>query len=360
MNKPVVSFAVLSCARLASTIVVLLLPLSVVTSVRAGQDTVAACDPETMTCPEASPAARAGVPDLDAPAIGPQEQQTLFAILDTPNTVIGSGIRGFARSIDSFFANEKLSYEDSGSYIRVTADRSWYARENSGFLTSIRARLNLPRTSEKYKLVIENTPEQRRDDLNTEVQDSPLQAADKQEYFAGIQATGGSPERWRYRSGIGVRLGSPVESYLRWGVWRELIFAHSGVRFDQTIYRYSHDGMRYISSVEYNRQLLTDLLFRSVTRADWTEVNHYFDTRQVFSFYRPLARDRQLVMRAAVYGVTEPVNMATDYLLSVAVRKYLRKRYLYVELSPQIRYQKVHQFAAEYGVILRLEWVFQG
>jgi len=360
VNKVVVSIAVLLCARLVSIIVVFLLPLSVMTSVWAEQAISEPCDPETMTCPEASPAAKAGVPGLEAPAIGSQEQQSMFAVLDTPNSLIGSGIRGFARGIDAFFANEKLTYENSGSYIRVTADRAWYARETSGFFTSIRARLNLPRTSEKYKLVIENTPEQRRDDLDSQVQDTPLQAADKQDYFAGIQATGGNPERWRYRSGIGIRLGSPVKSYLRLGTWRELIFDHSGLRFEETIYRYSHDGMRYLTAVEYNRQLLTDLLFRSTTRADWTEVNHYFDTQQVFSFYRPLSKSRQLLISAAVYGVTEPVNMATDYLLSVGVRKYLRKRYLYIELSPQIRYQKIHQFAAEYGAILRLEWVFQG
>ena len=338
-----------------------MLPLmAVVVPARAAQETTVSCDPEMMTCPESSPAAQAGVPGLETPALGTQEQETMFAVLDTPNSLIGSGISSFARGIDAFFANEKLTYDSSGSYIRVTADRAWYDREKSGFFTSIRARLNLPRTNEKYKFYLENTPEQRRDDLNTEVQDTPLQAADKQEYFAGIQAIGGSPKRWRYRSGLGIRLGSPVETYLRWGTWRELIFDHSGLRFEETIYRYSHDGMRYLTAVEYNRRLLPDLLFRSTTRADWTEVRHYFDTLQAFSLYRPLARNRQLLLRAAVYGVTEPVNMATDYLLSVGLRKYLRKRYLYIELSPQIRYQKIHQFAAEYGAILRLEWVFQG
>lgn len=359
MKNAAASIAVPSILRRLVTVFVWVLSMLAVIPVQAQQQANDNCNPETMTCPEQSPAAQAGVPALEAPAIGKQDQETMFAFLDTPDALVRSGIRDFARSVDAFFANEKLTYENTGSYIRVTADDAWYARENSGFSTNIRARLKLPRTSEKYKLLIENSPDQQRDDLNSDVQDTPLQTTDTQKYFAGIQAVGGNPERWRYRSGIGIRLGAPVETYLRLGSWREFIFDHSGLRFEETIYRYSHDGMRYLTTVEYNRELLIDLLFRSTTQADWTEVNHYFDTRQVFSFYRPLAADRQLVMRAAVYGVTEPVNMATDYLLSVGLRRYLRKRYLYVEFIPQIHYQKVHQFAAEYGVILRLEWVFQ-
>jgi hypothetical protein len=337
----------------------LLLALFFAGPLRADQAPAPDCDPQTMTCPEVAVPGDA-VPGLGNPALTPQDEETLFAVLDTPQDVIGSGINGFARAIDAFFADEKLSYEKSGSYVRVTLDAASYAQEASGFFTSVRARLKLPRTSEKYKLIIENTPGQTRDDPDNDIQDTPLEAADRQEYFAGIQAVGGSRERWRYRSGIGVRLGSPLESYLRWGSWRDFLFDASALRITATLYRFSHDGMRYITAAEYSRRLQADVLFRSLTRADWSEVNHYFDTRQEFSLYKPLAADRQLVFQVAGYGVTEPVNMATDYQVSVGLRRYLRKRYLYVELIPQIRYRKIHQFAAEHGLILRLEWVFQG
>jgi hypothetical protein len=340
---------------LAGTVIVITLLFA--HPLQADAEVAADCDPQTMTCPDA-----AAVPGdaYTTPEPGRPGDQSLFAFLDTPQALIGSGLNGFARAIDAFFAAEKLSYEKSGSYIRLTMDAASFARDDSGFFTSVRARLKLPRTSEKYKLIIENTPEQRRDAPDNVVQESLLEAADRQDYFAGIQAVGGSRERWRYRSGIGVRLGSPLESYLRWGSWRTFPFDLSALRVEATVYRYSHDGMRYITSAEYSYRMQADLLFRSLTLADWREVNHYFDTGQVFTLYKPLAADRQLEFRVAGYGVTEPVNMATVYQVSVGLRRYLRKRYLYVELIPQIRYQKIHQFTAEHGVILRLEWVFQG
>jgi hypothetical protein len=342
-----------------SVVIVLLGLLLGVETVFAEQNQVNACDPELMTCPDTSPLNQTGVPYFDAPPLGAGDQARIFTLLDTSTAVIGTGIRDFVRGVDAFFADEKLTYENSGSYVRLTVDSAWFARDSSGFFAGIRARLRLPRSSEKYKLIIENSPEQSRNDLDPQIEDTLVAAADKQDYFAGIQAVGGSEKRWRYRSGIGFKLGSPVESYLRWGSWREFLFEDSTVRLEATIYRYSDFGMRYLTAVEYSHHLPPDLLFRSRTQADWSEVNRYYDTQQVFSLYKALSAKRQLVLQAGAYAVTEPVFQVTDYRLSLSLRHSLRKKYLFVELIPQIRYQNIHDFQPERGVILRLEWVFQ-
>lgn len=280
--------------------------------------------------------------------------------LDAPSAMISSGLSIFARNVDEFFAAEKLDYMSSGSYLRLTTDAAWYEQEPSGFAANLRLRLHLPRTKEKYKFTLDSSPDSTKDDLDTTVEADLVNAADSQSYFAGIQAIFGRMDRWRFRTGFGVKLRAPPDSYIRLGTWRDFIVNQWGIHVQGTAFWFRHDGRVLNSTIELSHPLSEVLLFRSISHTHWTELNRYIEASQVFSLYKSLNKDRQISVQAGVYGDTEPLLHATDYRVAFGARKYLRKRYLYVELIPQLRYQKIHHFVAERGLILRLEWVFHG
>lgn len=341
---------------LVSAWVLLLLPIPAFSDDPAVTSPFERCEGFSEICPETVDIL---LPD-SAGAVA--DEESIFSLLDGPSEFIGFSLNGFARSIDEFLADEKLYYESSGSFIRIKVDSIWWQRSESGFLGSVRMKLKLPRTNEKYKLVIESDPDKMRDalDSDVDVQNSPVEAADKQEYFAGLQAVAGRKDRWRYRAGIGVKLRSPVDSYVRIGARRTYLFDIWSLHLDESMYWFDRAGQTVNTAIELNRRLQSDLLFRSSSQAHWTEANDYYETSQVFTLYQTLDENRLVSFQAGVYGQSEPAMHATDYRVSMSFRKNLRRKYLFLELIPQVRYQKINNFAAERGVVLRLEWFFQG
>ena len=286
--------------------------------------------------------------------------ERMVDLLDAPSEMIRSGLSVFSRSVDEFFANEKLDYDKSGSYVRLTTDAAWFQSEASGFGADLRLRLKLPRTSEKYKFTLETSPERTKDELDNVVESDVVNAADNQAYFAGLQAVYGAKDRLRFRTGFGVKLRTPIDSYVRLDSWRDFVFEPWSLHVQGSSFWFRHDGRKLLSTIEISKLLAEDLLFRATARTHWAELEEFLETSQVLSLYKTLNAERQLSLQAGVYGVTEPVIHATDYRVSAGIRKYLRKRYLFIELIPQLRYQKIHHFTAERGVVLRLEWVFSG
>jgi len=288
------------------------------------------------------------------------EAESIFSLLDTPNRIIALGLNGFARYIDEFLAAEPLYYYSTGSYIRLTVDQAWREHDASGLYGFLRMKLNLPRTNEKYKFVIENQPDKSRDDLDTNITSTPAGTIDKQDYFFGLQAISGSLARWRYRVGVGIKPSSPVNSYVRLGARRNYVFTNWSLHLDESAYSFDRGGESFTTMFEFDRGLWDKLLFRSTSRARWASSVDYLETSQEFSLFQTLDQDRLVTFKAGVYGVTEPAVYATDYRVSASFRRNLRRQFFFLELIPQIRYQKVNNFVAEKGFILRLEWVSSG
>jgi len=332
----------------------LLCPLSVVADDSVAGSVDSNCSESASTCTSTD----AGMPA--AAEIQVDDIDSIFSLLDGTNELLGVGIYGFARRIDEFFADEKLYYESSGSFVRLTVDHVWQQRDDNGFTGNIRVKLNLPRTNEKYKFVIESDPDRLRDELDSDVQSSPVDAADNQDYFAGLQTVIGREDRWRYRAGIGIKVRSPVDSYIRIGARRIYPFTFWSLRLDESMYWFDRDGQSFITAIEFNRSLHDKLLFRAKTQARWAEKQDSIGSSQVFTLYQTLDENRLVSLQAGVYGESEPTLHASNYLVSASFRQNLRQQYLFLELTPQVRYQKINGFVAERGFVLRLEWVFQG
>lgn len=286
--------------------------------------------------------------------------KAFFSFLDTSQRTISSGVKGLAQGIDEFFANEKVYYESTGSYIRLTADTIWEEGGNIGYAGDIRIKLRLPRTQKKLKFTFESDPDEKRDGIERTTDTKPRDAAKEKSYFAGIQADLGKKEKWQIKPSIGVKIRSPLDVYLRLRVNRTYNFINWKMYLAETLYWFDSTGTGFDTSVELDRRLDDDLLFRSASFGRWTNENDYWDLSQVFSITHTLSQRRAITYQAGVYGTSEPTIFATDYLLAVRYRQNIHSNFLFMELVPQILYQKENDFRAEHSFLFRIEMVFQG
>ena len=283
-----------------------------------------------------------------------------FSFLDSPQHAVSSGLKSFAASIDEFFADEKVFYQATGSYIRLTYDSIWDEGGQVGFVEDVKLKIKLPKTEEKLKLTLETNPEEQRDDIDRAVEDAPVTAAEEKDYYAGIQAEAGKKEQWKFSTSFSGKIGKTPDYFARFRVDKSTTLGNWLHSFNQTFFWFNSSGYGSSTSYDIDHKLAEDILFRSATHARWTEENEYFDLSQVFSLSQVISDRRSISYQAGVYGISEPTVFATTYLLTANYRQNIHADYLFVNLIPQIRYRKENEFHAEHSLLFRIEMVFKG
>ena len=286
-------------------------------------------------------------------------EEPFFSFLDTPQDIISSGVETFARSIDEFFSDDKVFYETSGTYLRINADMLLNEVGEREYQGDIKLKLKLPLTKNKLKLTFESDPNSRPDEITTVGENTPVAAIEEKSYFTGVQATLGDNDRWQFKPSIGLRLSSPVELYTRLRFKRKYQFKKWSLYLHETPYWFDSIGWGFDSYLELDKKITNKDLFRASTFARWTNESNQFELSQTFSMYHTLSKRRAISYFAGVYGISEPTVYATHYLLGLSYRQNIHKDYLFFEILPQIRYDKLNDFAAEHSVIFRIEMVFK-
>lgn len=297
------------------------------------------------------------LPDNDSAA---QQSEPFFSFLDRPQQAVSSGLAGMATAMDEFFADERVYYDKSGSYVRLTLDTLLDEEHNDSYSGDVKVKLELPRTEEKLKLTFESDPDESRDALDRTLEDSPRDAAQERDYYGGIQATLGDEHEWRFKPGIGVKFSKPIDIFLRLRIDRNYKIGNWLFRPSQTFYTFKEKGFGSETSFDLDHSLTDHLLFRSSSFVRYTDEKNYFEPSQLFSLIHRLSENRGVVYQVGVYGITEPALHATDYLAQVRYRQNIHSDYLFVELIPRLIYQRENNFHPEQSLTLRLEMIFEG
>ncbi|MDR9436097.1 MAG: hypothetical protein RI563_04430 [Thiohalophilus sp.] len=329
-----------------------LLPLSLTQVV--AQDEVA----PGKDCPDDAP--ECGKENVSPPDEQAKDSKTFFSFLDKPQSMMAGGLTGMTTYMDEFFAEERVFYDKTGSYVRITADTIFDENGEVGYAGDIKLKLRLPRTEEKLKLTFESDPEEQRDSLDRTLEESPEQAARERDYYGGIQATLGDERKWRFKPSIGVKFDKPIDIFLRLRMDRSYKTGDWLFRPSQTFYTFKEKGFGSDTAFELDHSLTDNLLFRSSSFLRYQDENDYFEPSQVFSLVHSLSERRGMAYQIGVYGVSEPTWQATDYLAQLRYRQRIHSHYLFVELIPKAVYRRENNFEPEHSFTLRLEMVLEG
>ncbi len=285
--------------------------------------------------------------------------ESFFSFMDKPQQAISSGVEIFAKSLDEFFSEDKVFYDASGTYLRLRLDSERDQNGNIRYAGNIRLKLRLPNTKKKLKFIVETDADKRQGDISTQTENTPANAVKNKDYFVGIQTSVGKENSWQFKPSLGLHLGSNIQLYTRLRLKRRYELEKWSVHWNETPFWFNSTGGGFDSYLEFNRKISTDTLFRASTFARWTNKTDYFELSQTFSMFHALSRRRAVSYYVAVNSLSKPVMFARYYVIGAMYRQNIHKDYLFVELIPQIKYQKINDFNAEFSLILRLEIIFE-
>jgi hypothetical protein len=288
-----------------------------------------------------------------------EPQHEFFSFLDAPQKTISSGVETVARSIDQFFANEKVFYESSGSYVRYSIDNLF---EEGGRLTTVGKldiSLHLPRTEQKLKLVLESDPVEKQTNLERATTGTLSAQEQERGYYAGLQSEFGKENRWRFSPSVGLKLHFPIEYYFRMRAFRDYKLTNWNLHLTESAYWYDTTGAGVDSEMVWDHLISDDLLFRASSLVRNTEQYHRFDLSQLFSITQTLSHRRAITYSIGFFGNSDPSLHATDYILQARYRQVVHGNFFFMELVPQVRYRIDYAFTQEDSLLVRFEWLFQ-
>ena len=296
----------------------------------------------------------------DTPPVTPQADENFFSFLDGPREYVSNGVELMAKNMDEFFSDEKITYDTSGSILKLRQKYLWEDHSSIRSTSNVSFKLRLPYTEKKMSLFFETNRE------NEQYSATPVQAentavASNQEsdYIAGVHADLGEKYEWKFKPTLGVNLDSSLDTFARFRLSRDFKFVNWSIYWHEMPYWYNSFGWGFDSYFELNRKINEDTLFRSSTFAGWRNDTDQYDLNQVFTLYHTINPKTAMSYYAGVYGVSEPAVHTTYFLLGATFRQNIHKDYLFLDIVPQIRYQKVKRFHPEHSVVLQLEMVFK-
>lgn len=288
------------------------------------------------------------------------ENTPFFSFFDSTEERISSGVESLAKNVDDFFTESGAVYDSSGSYLRLRQNMVFQEAGVIDHTTDIRFKLRLPKTEKKLKLFFETKPEDDPNNILTGSESAPTTDVKEGDYRLALQADHGEKYGFKFKPRLGLRLNSSdIEPYVKFRLIKDREYVKWHLKWHETLQWYDSIGWGLDSYFELGRKINEGDLFRSSTFARWKNETDIFDWSHVFSMYHVYSNRRALSYYVGAYGVSEPTVHASHYLLGATYRQNIHKDYLFFEIEPQIKYQKINDFEAEHSLALRLEFIFK-
>lgn len=297
----------------------------------------------------------------DAPAAIKDWEERDWPYVDTSHRVLSNALETAVKRIDVFFADNKVYRDATRSYVQITGDVIFREAGEIDFDGRVRAKIDLPKTKERLKFLIETDPEESVTIDGQTPAAPPAAVADPEaetNYFASVEGVFDEFRRWDIRPSLGINFSQPIDPFVRLRLRRNVDFSGWTFRFEQNFFWFDSVGTVSGTLFEFNHAINNQLLFRSSAAGTWRNETKQFELSQIFTLFQTLSERRALAYDVGVLGNDEPTVQASSYFASVRYRQNIHKKWLFVEAIPAVNLFKEENWEPNYSFILRLDLVF--
>jgi len=295
------------------------------------------------------------------PAPGPAEDQPGFLASLTSSSDWhawhrrwSSNVINTAEYIDNFFADPKLDRESNGSRIKISLGMEVKDGEGFSFITRANARLSLPGTSKRLKLIFEDENESEEAGAAA----TALQSMRETSQDAGVRYKIREKKRYSIDLDGGYRTSSD-QFFGRLRGKRD--FLQTGdlkLRLTQSASYYTVD--EWISKTEFdlNYQLRNAYLFRSESDLEWAEDIDGVRPSQTFVLFKPLSKRRAIRYEIGGDWPESPGPSETTYFTSFTYRTLIHSDWIYMEIEPGVEFPQIHDYDPKSFLLFKFDFVF--
>ncbi len=299
-------------------------------------------------------------PQFVGPPEPPTVAETVLSALDAPRDYLSEELVGFVKDVDQFFGDDRHYQETNDSVFQLDTTRVMgYGGEHS-FVVSARANVHLPLAEKKLHVLLETNPDRSAVVDPKQAQTAPLsQPATPQSYGAALRFLRQGDDRWNFSADGGLKFqGLSTTPFLRSRASLAVPLEEWRVKLAETAFWFNTVGVGETTQLDIERSISDPFLFRATSIATWLNDKQNFDLRQDLTVFHTLSERTALFYQISAIGVSQPVTVVTDYVVSVQYRYRLHRKWMYLDLIPQLHFPRERTYQLNPTLTMRLEMMF--
>ena len=264
--------------------------------------------------------------------------------------------------LDGVLSGEAIRAPYNESYLRLGFATRWEKQSWVDFEPEARFRLDLPTVKEKFRLVVENAPdefiplrEQNQDRRLTGAERSDTETTGALRYLAPLT------ERWSVSNDLGIRFRWPLNPF-----WRTRLRANWEIdenwRLDveQRFFYFHTDGWGERTEFAFSRYFSNAYYLTVRSDLQWEDQDSMFEWSQVNYLDHFVDNRNQLTYRLGVVGESKPSWRPSVYFVDATWRYRLHDDWLFGEVIPSLEFPREDNFRENPAITLRVEMYFSG
>jgi len=306
-----------------------------------------------------------GPPEINStgPCMG--EEGFSKAWLDRAHTYITRSLCQPSVWFDHFFGEQRTSEEWPGSLVRWTNEYRLDQRDGGIYRSGFSASLRLPKADKKVKLII--TSENRDSESVNQPDDDPYDLdppsteSNEMRTNAGLRYTLVSTRHVKANVGLGARLDSPVDPYVRLRLRiTEPLGSTSLVRVTPAAIWYRDRGLGRSVHVDLERRVGENILLRASQSGVWKEGEPGILWGTEFSFLERFTHLTVFNATVGATGKTQPFVHTERYRVALKLRSHFLRRWLFLEVEPELYWPRDEEgdYRKYHALTLRVEVQF--
>jgi hypothetical protein len=276
-------------------------------------------------------------------------------IVDAVYGKISSAVEASAQRVDSFFADDRYYADTTETYLRVSGETTFEGGEDNQSAARVRARLDLPGTRERLRLFVEGGDP---DEVQDQGARSVPKALEDNDYNVGLESQLPDTGNWFILPAIGVKASSTPDPFVRTRAIRYEKLGDWLMRFSVGAAQYVSDGTQMQTRLDFDRSLNDDWLFRAASRVRYLGDKNRVDFNQQFSFFQKVNDRVGMAYEVGAQGDDDHNADVNQYYTQVRARFRAYKKWLFLELRPQVVFRHDEDYDPSFRFSLRADVVF--
>jgi len=287
-------------------------------------------------------------------------QNKFMAPVDTQRDYLSGRFVSYVKNIDRFFGDDRYYLESNKSVLQLDITKSVGEGAEQKFVLSGRAKIHLPSTEQRLHLLLESSPDQNVTGEQENIQATPIdQVAAPESFAAAARYENAIEKRAHYSADAGIKFqGLKTSPFARVRGRYSLTMDAWRMRAAETFFWFNTTGVGSTTELNFERPLSDPMLFRASSNAIWLRDTGNFDLRQDISVFHTLDERSAMLYQASAIGVSRPKLQVTEYVLLMLYRYRLHRKWVFLELSPQLHFPETMNYRSNPLLVVRLEFLF--
>lgn len=271
-------------------------------------------------------------------------------------------IRNLGDWLDKVLSGEAIRAPNNESYLRLGLASRWEKSSWVDIEPDVRFRLDLPTVEEKFRLVVENTPDELIP-LREQNQDRRLTASERSdtETTGALRYLALLSDRWSLSNDVGVRFDWPLNPFWRGRLRADWELGRTWtLDVEQRFFYFNNDGWGERTEFIFARPIGEE--FHLAIRSDlqWVDQDTRFEWTQIAYLDQFINNRSQITYRLGAVGENRPNWRTTSMFTDAAWRYRLYEDWLFAEVIPALEFPREDNFKENPSITLRIEMFFSG